>query len=213
MNGQGRRDRVLALVLGVATGAAVLAVGELAPLPHGLQPLHRQLDAARKQENSIQQQLSTLRGFERRYRELLAALAAGHRQLDLLAEALPEDPEPDRLLFQLQDAARRSGVTLRRVTARPVLPAEDHYELPLEVELDGSYYALEQFFYLLNLEPRLISVADITLTGLTQPPKYALAAGSTVSGTLQVVAYFRGHGEVRSSGRPASSAPARQVAR
>jgi Tfp pilus assembly protein PilO len=205
MNGNRLRGRMVAVALGVAIGAAIVAVGELVPWPHGLQPLHRQLAAARKQEQSLEQQLSTLRGFERRYRELRAALAAGQRQLDLLAEALPEDPEPDRLLFQLQDAARRSGVTLRRISARPVLPAEDHYELPLEVELDGSYYGLEQFFYLLNLEPRIISVADITLMGLTQPPKYALAAGSTVSGTLLVVAYFRGHGTGQSSGSPATA--------
>lgn len=176
----------------VSAGLVVWVVGEWVPMPYGLARLHRQLEQAHLEQRLGEQQLVTLRGFERRQRELQAALEAGQRQLALLEQALPEQSELDGLLFQLQDAAHASGVTLRRIAARPVLPRPDHYEMPFEVELDGSYYALEQFFYRLSLEPRLINVSDIHLTGLSQPAKYPIAPGSTVNGTLTLIAFYRG---------------------
>jgi Tfp pilus assembly protein PilO len=180
------------LALAVALGAAVLAAGEFAPAPFPLSGVRHQLEDARNRHQHLVEQLAGLKTFEKQHAELLSAIAASRVQLSLLQQALPQDQELDRFMFQLQQAALAAGVSIRRITARPVVPREDHYEMPFEVELDGPYYGVEQFFHQLSLVPRIITVGDLKIDGLHQPAKYPTVPGATVTGTLTVKTFFQG---------------------
>lgn len=180
----------LAILVGL--GAAVLAAGELAPAPFPLSGARQLLESDMNESRQMAGELASLKGFERRQSELVSAIAASRTQLALLRQALPQKQELDQFMFQLQHAAAASGVSIRQITARPVIPRQDHYEMPFQVNLDGPYFGVEQFLYQLSLAPRIINVGDLKIDGLNHPAKYTIAPQATVQGTLSVITFFQG---------------------
>ena len=200
----------LQLALAMGLGAAVLAAGEFAPAPFPLSSLRHQLVGARNLNRQLVEQLASLKGFEKRHAELRSAITASRVQLSLLQQALPENQELDLFIMQLQHAAVAAGISIRRITARPVVPREDHYEMPFELEIDGPYYGVEQFFHQLSLVPRIITVGDLKIDGLAQPAKFPTAPGATVTGTLAVRTFFQGKPQPPAASRAQKKGTARR---
>ncbi|HVB34990.1 MAG TPA: type 4a pilus biogenesis protein PilO [Patescibacteria group bacterium] len=180
----------LAVLVGL--GAAVLAAGELAPAPFPLSGARQMLESDTNESREQARELASLTSFEQRHDELLSAIAASRTQLALLRQALPRDKELDQFMFQLEHAAAASGVSIRQITARPVIPREDHFEMPFQVDLDGPYFGVEQFLKQLSLAPRIINVGDLKIDGLNHPAKYTTPPRATVDGTLTVITFFQG---------------------
>ena len=104
--------------------------------------------------------------YERRNAEFKLEMAALEKQLDTLKTIVPEEKELDEFMRLLQGAASASGVQIRSLTANAVVPKEYHYELPFEIEVDGPYFNIEDFFARLSRLSRIINVGDLTFNGL-----------------------------------------------
>jgi len=72
------------------------------------------------------------------------------------------------------------------------VPKEYHYEMPFEVQADGPYFNVLDFFGRLGRLSRIINVGDLTFDGLTEGkgPKFPVRPGTTVSGTFVVTTFF-----------------------
>jgi Tfp pilus assembly protein PilO len=105
---------------------------------------------------------------------------------------VPEEKEVDEFIRLLQGAASASGVQIRRLTASAVVPRDYHYELPFEIEVDGPYFNIEDFFARLSRLSRIINVGDLTFSGLPDPrtSKYPVRPGTTVTGKCLVTTFF-----------------------
>lgn len=180
----------LAILVGL--GVAVLVAGELAPAPFPLSGARQLLESDTNETRQLARELNSLQTFEQRHAELVSAIAASRTQLALLQQALPQNKELDQFIFQLQHAAAASGVAIRQISARPVIPRQDHYEMPFEVELDGPYFGVEEFLHQLSLAPRIIDVGDLKIAGITQPAKFTTAPEATVDATFTVITFFQG---------------------
>jgi Tfp pilus assembly protein PilO len=181
----------LALAAGLA--AAILAAGELAPAPFPISAARLQLQALRAQKVQDVRQLASLRSFQLRHAELASSIASSRTQLVRLRQALPRKQQLARFLLGLQQAATASGVTIRLVSAQPVVARDDHYEMPFALTLDGPYFGVESFFQRLAQLPRIVNVGDLEIKGLRRPAKYPTAPDATVTADLTVVTYFQGH--------------------
>src|ERR1039458_9671612 len=97
----------------------------------------------------------------------------------------------------LQGAAAASGVQIRRLVANAVVPKEYHYELPFEIEVDGPYFSIEDFFARLSRLSRIINVGDLTFSGLTDShnSKFPVRPGTTVTGKCLVTTFFSKPGD------------------
>ena len=116
-----------------------------------------------KQENDIAKdqvkaaKLSTLKGENVKLR----------MRLDELKLQLPEEREVSGLLKQVSDLGIKSG--LKIVSWRPE-QKKDHpsgtiYEIPVAVELSGSYHNLGIFFSRLTKLNRIVNISDIKMGG------------------------------------------------
>src|SRR5437879_8959834 len=76
----------------------------------------------------------------------------------------PEDKERDEFIRLLQGAASASNVQVRRLTAMPLSPRDYHFEMPFEVQVDGPYYSILEFFTRLSRLSRIINVGDVTFS-------------------------------------------------
>ncbi|HWZ98862.1 MAG TPA: type 4a pilus biogenesis protein PilO [Candidatus Dormibacteraeota bacterium] len=161
-----------------------------------------QVDKAVKERAQLNQEVQQLSVYKQRYGELKQQMDALNKQLDTLKTIVPEDKETDEFIRLLQGAASASNVDLRRLKALTVASKENNYfEMPFEVQADGPYFNILDFFGRLSRLSRIINVGDLQFNDpdTSKATKYVMKPGSTVVGVFTATTYFT---------KPADSAPA-----
>ena len=69
---------------------------------------------------------------------------------------------------------------------------EYHYEMPFEVQADGPYFNILDFFGRLGRLSRIINVGDLTFAdpANSKGGKYPVRPGTTVSGVFTATTFF-----------------------
>jgi type IV pilus assembly protein PilO len=151
-------------------------------------------DKAVQQRTQLNQEVTQLQVYKQRYGELKQQMDALNKQLDTLKTIVPEEKEVDEFIRQLQGAATASNVQLRKLTSQNIVPREYHYEMPFEVQADGPYFNMLDFFSRLSRLSRIINVGDIQFddpnTSGGKETKYPVRPGTTVTGIFTVTTFF-----------------------
>jgi len=187
----------------VALAILLMAAGEYVPgLP--VAKARQDLQQVREQDTKLNQEVSALQVYERRYSEFQVEMAALNKQLDTLKAIVPEEKNADDFMRQMQGAAAASGVQIRKLTANPVVTRDYHFDMPFNVQVDGPYYSIVDFFSRLSRLSRIINVGDLTFGGLGEGHNagYPVRPSTTVSGSCIVTTFFT---------TPASQMPAKVV--
>jgi type IV pilus assembly protein PilO len=174
----------------VALAIVLLAAGEYTPgLP--VAQARTELQNLHDQASKLNQEVSALQVYERRYSEFMQEMNALNKQLDTLKTIVPEGKEVDEFMRLLQGAASASGVQIRHLTAQAVVAREYHYEMPFNIEVDGPYFSIVDFFGRLSQLSRIINVGDLTFNGLGEgKAKYPVRPNTTVTGSCVVTTFF-----------------------
>jgi type IV pilus assembly protein PilO len=168
------------------------------------------LEAAQAQLKPLQTEVASLRVYKQRRAELQSEMDALEKQLATLQTIVPEDKQTDQFILMIQSAAMSSGVSIRRMTAKPIANKPYYFEMPFEIEADGPYYSVLDFFSRLGRLSRIINVGDLKITALTTSgAKFHTTPGSTVTGTMMITTFFTKAAEQPAAATPASS-PARR---
>jgi type IV pilus assembly protein PilO len=151
-----------------------------------------EVDKAVQQRTQLNQEVTQLQVYKQRYGELKQQMDALSKQLDTLKTIVPEEKEVDEFIRLLQGAATSSNVQIRRLTAQAIVPREYHYEMPFEIQADGPYFNLLDFFGRLARLSRIINVGDLTFEDpeKARGAKYPLRPGTTVSGIFTATTFF-----------------------
>jgi type IV pilus assembly protein PilO len=144
------------------------------------------------QDTQLKQEVQGLEVYERQYTEFNQEMIALQKQLETLQAIVPQDKQVDDFIRLLQGAASASGVQIRRLTADAIIPHEYHFEMPFEIQVDGPYYAIEDFFARLSRLSRIINVGDLTFSSVDAKSGngYPVRPGTSVSGTCTVTTFF-----------------------
>src|ERR1700719_4336413 len=153
-----------------------------------------EVDSAVQKRTKLNQEVTQLQVYKQRYGELKQQMDALSKQLDTLKTIVPEEKETDEFIRLLQGAASASSVSIRRLTAQAIVPKEYHYEMPFEVQADGPYFNILDFFGRLGRLSRIINVGDLTFadpaSGASKGAKYPVRPGTTVSGVFTATTFF-----------------------
>ena len=144
------------------------------------------------QVNALTAEVTPLRPFRERLRILEADNKQLENQLTTLQRIVPSEKEVDNFIRLLQNEAGNAGITVRRYTSKTPVTAQYYIEVPFELELDGTYYDILQFYDRLGRVERITNVTDLKLTGL-QPGvrgKYETSPNTTVSAICTVTTFF-----------------------
>jgi type IV pilus assembly protein PilO len=152
------------------------------------------LENAQSDLKPLEQDVAKLRLYRQRRAELQSDMDALQKQLATLQTIVPEDKQTDQFILMVQRAAISSGVSLRHLTAKPVASKQYYFEMPFEIEADGPYFAVLDFFAQMGRLSRIINVGDLklgtVLTNSMNSGKYHLAPGTSVSGTFTITTFF-----------------------
>ena len=158
-----------------------------------------QVEKAIATRTALTQEVTQLQVYKQRYGELKSDMDALNKQLDTLKTIVPEEKETDEFIRLLQGAAAESNVAIRSLKAKAVVPKDNnYYEMPFEVQADGPYFNVLDFFGRLSRLSRIINVGDLDFADpdKTKGTHYALRPGSTVSGIFTATTYFTKPGDV-----------------
>ncbi|MGA2420322.1 MAG: type 4a pilus biogenesis protein PilO, partial [Candidatus Acidiferrum sp.] len=114
------------------------------------------------------------------------------KQLDTLKTIVPDEKDTDEFIRLLQGAASASNIQLRRLTAQAIVSKEYHFEMPFELQADGPYFNMLDFFERLSRLSRIINVGDLTFTDpdASKGLKYPTRPGTTVSAVFTATTFF-----------------------
>jgi type IV pilus assembly protein PilO len=92
--------------------------------------------------------------------------------------------------------AMKAGIELRRYTAKPAAAKDFYTELPFEVELDGPYYSVLNFFDNVGKLERIVNVSGLQVATTKKPTDakakhtYQYAPNESVVATCTATTFF-----------------------
>jgi type IV pilus assembly protein PilO len=194
-----------------ALALVIIGAGEYVPVSP-VATMRTTLQENNSKDSDLNRQVAQLQVYERRNAEFKLEMAALEKQLDTLKTIVPEEKELDEFMRLVQGAAAASGVQIRRLVAQAVVAKEYHYELPFEIDVDGPYFNIEDFFVRLSQLSRIINVGDLSFSGLADAKnsKYPLRPGTTVTGKCVITTFFSKPGDVTPAAQAGKKQPARR---
>jgi type IV pilus assembly protein PilO len=153
----GRQYLIMIVVVALVTGAAWYFVWQ------PKQDANAQAQAALDGKNQQIASLSQLRDKERELDDNIAKL---QQQLQQMAAIVPDQKEVEKFIHLIEEKAQEAGITVRRYTAQPLVTREFYSEVPFEVELDGQYYQMLNFFDRVGRLERIVNITNLQLAGV-----------------------------------------------
>ncbi len=192
----------------VALAILLLAAGEYVP-GSPVASARDQLQMLHQQDAALNQEVSGLQVYERRYAEFTQEMNALNKQLDTLKTIVPEDKEADDFMRMLQGAAVASGVKIRSLTTDAVVPRDYHYDMPFDIAVDGPYFNIVDFFGRLSRLSRIINVGDLKFAGLGgNKPRWPVTPSTTVNGTCTITTFFTSPSGITPASATGAAVPA-----
>jgi Tfp pilus assembly protein PilO len=176
--------------------AVIIGLGEWVPISP-VQSERNQLATLNTERQTLSEQVSSLEVYRRRYSDFKAETEAMQKQLETLQVIVPEEKSLDEFIRMVQGAAQAAGVEIRRMSAGAVSPKEYHIEMPFELELDGPYFSMLDFFARLSRLSRIINVGDLSIGGIKpgDKTKIPMRPATSVNGKLTLTTFFTKPGE------------------
>src|ERR1700758_2229736 len=197
--------RDMSVIMQGLVAAAIAVVLVLLGIYLPFSPVAQEKDAYDKavaQRTQLNQEVTQLQVYKQRFGELKQQMDALNKQLDTLKTIVPEEKETDEFIRLLQGAANEANVSIRQLKAKAVVPKDNnYYEMPFEVQADGPYFNVLDFFGRLSRLSRIINVGDLEFADPAkgQGTKYPVRPGTTVSGTFTATTFFTKPSDVGAS--------------
>lgn len=157
----------------------------------------------RDANTQAQQQLETkerenreLESYRPKLAEMERQLATLKQQLDIERRIVPDEKQADDFIRAVDGEAVKAGVELRRYTAMPVANKDFYSEMPFELELDGPYYSMLNFFDRVGKLERIVNVSNLLVASVRKPTEaktkhtYTYAPGESVVATFTATTFF-----------------------
>ena len=159
---------------------------------------NNELETYRPKLKDIEQQLTNLK-----------------QQMEIEKKIVPDQKEVDGFMKMVDSEAQKAGVEVRRYSAKPVASKEYYTEVPFDLELDGPYYSMLNFFDRMSKLERIVNVNGLLMASTKNPSgaktkhAYQYAANESVVATCTATTFFS-HDSQNSAGGAAKpgAAPA-----
>src|ERR1700758_38325 len=194
-------------LLAVAITVVLVVAGVYVPVSPVAQE-RDEFDKAVRQRSQLNQEVTQLQVYRQRYGELKSQMDALSKQLETLKTIVPEEKEADEFIRLIQGAASASNVQIRSLKAQAIVPKEYHYEMPFEIQADGPYFNVLDFFGRLGRLSRIINVGDLAFDAPenSKGTKYPVRPGTTVTGTFTGTTFFTKPADSGAAPAPAAGA-------
>jgi type IV pilus assembly protein PilO len=137
-----------------------------------------------------------LESYRPKLKQIEQQLAELKQQLDIEARIVPDEKNVDGFIQMMDGESQKAGVELRRYTAKDVKPAQYYTEVPFEMELDGPYYSVLNFFDRVSKLERIVNISNLLVSTTRNPSAaktkrtYTYAPNESIVTTFIATTYF-----------------------
>jgi type IV pilus assembly protein PilO len=169
-----------------AVGGLIFAGAWYGPVP-GLAAMRSANDAATAKLKVQQADNARLKPYEGRLKELELQIDSLQRQMERQKQIVPDEKSADNFIRDLQSDARSAGVEIRSYVSKPTSAKQYYTEVPFDIEIDGPYFAMLNFFEKVGDMERIVNVENLKMSGIGSKAsapvkhKYDYAPGETVT--------------------------------
>jgi type IV pilus assembly protein PilO len=161
-----------------------------------LVPKYKENEQIRANLTEKQAENTRLKDVEKDLDKLRVQLAQMQAQTEIQKKIVPADKDADEFIKLLHDNASSAGIEIRRYTAMPVGNKEFYTEIPFQIDIDGPYYSVMNFFDRIAKTERIVNVASLQMSNVTNPgpskvkTTYAFAPGESVVASCTATTFF-----------------------
>src|SRR3954469_9229818 len=169
-------------------------------------------DQAQIALTQLQDENKKLREYQPKLDELNRQMASLQQQLAIQQKIVPDQKEADKFMHLMQDTAQSAGVEIRRYTASGLNTKEFYTEVPFEMDIDGQFYSVLNFFERVNKLERIINIGSMKVSTTAKPSDakvkktYKYSPSESVVSSFVATTFF-------SHDAPAPTAPAKPAAK
>src|SRR6202040_3518194 len=137
-----------------------------------------------------------LESYRPKLAEIERQLASLKQQLDIERKIVPDEKEVPGFMKMMNAEAAKAGIELRRYTSKPTAAKDFYTEVPFEMELDGPYYSMVNFFDRVGKLERIVNVAGLQVATTKKPTDakakhtYQYAPNESVVATCTATTFF-----------------------
>jgi Tfp pilus assembly protein PilO len=153
-------------------------------------------DAAQIRLQGKLKENAELESYRPKLAEIERQVASLKQQLEIERKIVPDEKEVDGFIRLMDAEALKSGIEIRRFTAQPVSSKEFYTQVPFEMELDGPYYGVLDFFDHVGKLERIVNVSNLlvanTKKGADAKTKhtYQYAPNESIVATCMATTFF-----------------------
>jgi type IV pilus assembly protein PilO len=146
-------------------------------------------------ESKIQEN-NELESYRPKLKQIEQQLAELKQQLEIEQRIVPDEKQVDDFMTIMSAEAQKAGVEIRRYTAKPTNQKEYYTEMPFDLELDGPYYSMLNFFDRVGKLERIVNVSGLLVSTTKNPGgakakhTYQYAPNESVVATCTATTFF-----------------------
>jgi len=147
------------------------------------------LEAKIRENNELESYRPKLKQIEQQLAEL-------KQQLEIEQRIVPDEKQVDGFMTMMDGEAFKAGVEVRRYSAKDSKQQQYYTEVPFEMELDGPYYSVLNFFDRVSKLERIVNVGGLIVattknpTGAKAKRTYQYAPNESIVATFTATTYF-----------------------
>jgi len=169
-----------------------------------LEPLKKANQADELTLKAKQAEIAQLAPYREKLAELNAQTQALKVQMAAQSKIVPEEKEVPSLIIQVERESVAAGVAVRRYTPRDTTKKEYYTEVPFDVDVDGPYYAVVNFYDRLQKLERIVNVSGLTMGSLKGGKPgvkraYAWSPNETVGANCLLTTFYSNPKDVAAS--------------
>jgi type IV pilus assembly protein PilO len=184
---------------GVKQWAAVVAGGAIVTAALYFTVFKSQSDRNAAAEHALQDKVrenNELESYRPKLKDMERQLANLKQQLEIERRIVPDEKSVDTFIETMDAEAVKAGVELRRYSAKPGAAKEYYTEVPFDLELDGPYYSMLNFFDRVGKLERIVNVSGLLVASTKNPTAakakhtYQYAPDESVVATFTATTFF-----------------------
>jgi len=156
-------------------------------------------DSNAQAQQALQDKLrenAELQSYAPKLKDMDRQLANLKQQLEIERRIVPDEKEVDGFIKMLDAEALKSGIEIRRYTAKPAVTKDFYTEVPFELEIDGPYYSVVNFFDRVGKLERIVNISGVLIASTKKPTDakakhtYQYAPNESIVATCEATTFF-----------------------
>ena len=137
-----------------------------------------------------------LESYRPKLKQIDQQLAELKQQLEIEQRIVPDEKQVDGFMTMMSGEAQKAGVELRRYLAKDVKSQQYYTEVPFDLDVDGPYYSVLNFFDRVSKLERIVNISELVIATTKNPSAakakhiYQYAPNESIVATFTATTYF-----------------------